>query len=49
MLPFQRTTEWKWKKAKMINKYLDLARELKIMEREDDRDTNWSWYAWNGP
>ena len=40
----------KIKESEKIDKYLDLAREIKkAMEHEDDNDTNWSWCLWNGP
>ena len=31
------------------NKYLDLARELKTMENEDDNDTNCNWHTQSNP
>ena len=39
-----------WVKSQKIDKYLDLARELrKTVENEDDDDNNWCWFAWNSP
>ena len=38
----------KIKEIEKRDKFLDLARELKItMGREGDRDTNPDWYTWN--
>ena len=40
----------KLKEIEKINKYLDLARELKTsMEHEDDNDANCKWCTGNGP
>ena len=39
----------KMKENEEMDKYLDLARELKVMEYESQRDTNCSWCTWNGP
>ena len=38
----------KIKESEKINKYLDLARELK-MENKGDSNTNSSWCTWNSP
>ena len=38
------------KESEMIDKYLELARELKMaVEHEGDDDTNFSWCVWNCP
>ena len=38
------------KESEKIDKYLDFAWELmKVLEHENDRDTNCRWYAWNSP
>ena len=39
VLLFQLTIEWKWKKAKKIDKYFNLARELKKTGK-----WGWQWY-----
>ena len=40
----------KIKEDEQIDKYLDLARELKNpVEQASDGDTNCNWCAWNGP
>ena len=38
----------KIKETEKINRYLELARELKSVEHEGDGDSNYSWCAWNG-
>ena len=48
ILLFQQTTEWKWKKMKKMDIYLDLARELKKLQNISNSDTNCYWSAWNG-
>ena len=43
-------TTLKTKESETINKYLDLARELKdLWECEGDGETNCNRFAWNGP
>ena len=39
----------KIKESKKINKYLDLAGELKICGLECNGDPKCSWCTWNGP
>ena len=45
----QKQNKQKTKQNKNIDKYLDLARELKrTVKHENDMDTNCNWCAWNG-
>ena len=40
----------KIKESEKVNKYLDLASELKkIVEHKNDSDTNRTWRTWNSP
>ena len=39
----------KIKESEKRDKYLDLAREQKTMEKESDSDINCSWYTWDNP
>ena len=39
----------KLKEREKRDKYLDLAREFKIMKHESDGDTNCNWWTWNNP